>query len=174
MKTKLVISLVMALLLVALMPATVLAAKPVPFTASGAATYIELGGSVFPAGDSGRWVVTSRYLKGYLASGIPGTFTLTYKANVDSMQAGNLHGTLKMDDGSYTFNVNAKVQPLEVVWFEPYQTYLPKLTMGGHWNFLDGAKGEGKFGAWLIFIPQGEHVGSVVASGFDVTGQWQP
>ena len=169
-KKLLLISLVLALVLITATPTTAMAAKPTDFNASGAITYIELGGSVFPAGDSGRWRVVSRYLEGTFLPGgdINGDFTFTYKANVDSTQAGNLHGTLEVE--SYLLKVNGKVQPLEI---DPIYG-LPKLTISGRWTFTDGARGQGDFDASLIFIPSGEHVGMVVAGAFDMTGKWQP
>jgi len=171
-KKLLFISLALVLVLGALIPAVALAAKPVEFNASGNITYIELGGSVFPAGESGRWVVASRYLDGTFLSGdVNGDFTLTYKANVDSEQAGNLHGLLEV--GAYTLRVNGTIEPLEMVYFEPWDTYLPMLTISGHWTFIEGAQGQGDFDAWLIFIPFGEHVGMVVAGEFTMTGKWQ-
>lgn len=169
--------LVLALVLTTFVPAAAMAAKPVDFGASGIITYIELGGSVFPAGDSDRWRVASRYLEGTFLPGgdINGDFTLAYKANVDSTQAGNLHGTITVvGEDSYVLKVNGKIEPLEIVWFEPLGTYLPKLTISGHWTFTDGARGQGDFDASLIFIPSGEHVGMVVAGAFDMTGKWQP
>jgi len=172
-KRPLFISLVLILVLTALTSAAVVAAKPAEFNASGVVTYIELGGSVFPAGDSGRWVVASRYLEGiFFGPDITGLFKLTYKANVTSLQAGNLHGTL--ETGAYTLNVNGTIEPLEIVFYEPWQIYLPKLTISGHWTCIKGAHGQGNFNASLIFIPSGEHVGVVVDGPFTMTGKWQP
>ncbi len=175
MKKRLFISVVLALVLTVLGSVPVLAAKPADFSASGTITGISPG-DVFPAGESGRWVVAERELTGTFPDGedISGDFTLTYKANVElATQAGNLHGELAMDDGSYVLKVNGKIEPLEFVWFEPFNTYLPKLTINGRWTFTDGAQGQGDFNAWLIFIPTPEgHVGFIAASGFDLTGKW--
>ena len=155
------------------MPAVALAAKPASFAASGTITYISPG-TVFPAGESGRWRVVERELSGTFLSGdINGNFTMAYKANVElSTQAGNLHGTLEA--GPCILKLNGKIQPLEIVP-TPLGIDLPKLTINGHWTFTDGARGQGDFEAWAIFIPTPEgHVGTIVASAFNLTGKWQP
>lgn len=167
------ISLALALVLATLMPGTALAAKPASFGASGIITYISPGTAV-PAGESGRWVVVERELGGAFLSGdISGNFTMAYKANVElSTQAGNLHGTL--ETGSYILKMNGKIQPLEMVP-TPLGIDLPKLTINGRWTSIDGTQGQGNFEAWVIFIPTPEgHVGSIIASAFDLTGKWQP
>ena len=167
------ISLALALVLITLIPAAALAAKPASFGAGGIVTYISPG-TVFPAGESGRWVVVERELGGtFLSGNIGGAFTMTYKANVElSTQAGNLHGTLK--SGPYVLKLNGKIQPLEMVP-TPFGIDLPKLTIKGHWTFANGVQGEGSFDTWVIFIPTPEgHVGSIVASGINLTGKWQP
>lgn len=171
MKKRLFISVVLALVLTALGSAPVLAAKPADFEASG-----EIGsitpGDVFPAGNSGRWRVIERQITGTLAGDINGDFTLTYKANVElATQAGNLHGTLEV--GSYVLKVNGKIEPLQMVptllGFD-----LPMLTIKGRWTAIEGARGQGDFDAWVIFIPTPEgHVGQILASSFTLTGQWQ-
>ncbi len=167
------ISLALALVLATLIPGTALAAKPASFGASGIITYISAG-TVVPAGESGRWVVVERELGGTFLSGdISGNFTMAYKANVElSTQAGNLHGTL--ETGSYILKMNGKIQPLEMVP-TPLGIDLPKLTINGRWTSIDGTQGQGNFEAWVIFIPTPEgHVGSIIASAFDLTGKWQP
>jgi len=167
------ISLTLALVLTTLMPSAAVAAKPASFGASGIITYISPG-TVFPAGESGRWVVVERELSGTFLSGdIDGDFTMTYKANVElSTQAGNLHGTL--ETGPYVLKLNGKIQPLEMVP-TPLGIELPKLTIYGRWTFTDGARGQGNFEAWVIFIPTPEgHVQSIVASALNLTGKWQP
>jgi len=181
-KRLLFISLALALVLTILVPATALAAKPVPLEASGTINYISPG-AVFPAGNSDRWRVAERELTGELSGDISGDFTMTYKANVESVvtQAGNLHGTLEA--GDYVLKVNGKIQPLEFVgWYIPpgtpgYPDGVPylKITISGHWAFTEGARGQGEFDAWVIFIPTSEgHVGYIVNSAFDLSGQWQP
>ncbi len=174
MKKKLLfVSLALALVLTTLIPAAALAAKPVSFDASGIVTYISPG-TVFPAGESGRWVVIERQLNGtFLSGNINGDFTMTYQANVElSTQAGNLHGTLKA--GSHVLKLNGNIQPLEMIP-TPFGIDLPKLTISGRWTFTNGAQGGGEFDTWVIFIPTPEgHVGSIVASGLNLTGNWQP
>ena len=172
MKRKaLLISLALALMLLALAPATALAAKPQTFHADGEIMYISPG-EVLPAGESGRWRVIERELRGELLSGdISGPFTMTYKANVElSTQAGNLHGTL--ETGDYTFRVNGKIQPFEIVPIAP-GIYLPKLTINGNWTLGDGARGQGEFYEWFIFVPDAYgHVAYIVASSFTMDGKW--
>ena len=167
------ISLALALVLTLLMPGTALAAKPSSFASTGIVTYI-LPGTVVPAGESDRWIVVERELGGAFLSGdISGNFTMVYKADVElSTQAGNLQGTVEAEP--YAFKVNGNIQPLEMVP-TPLGIDLPKLTINGRWMFTDGARGEGSFDAWVIFIPTPEgHVGSIVASTFSLTGRWQP
>lgn len=182
MKRKLwYVSLALALVLTTFMPISALAAKPVPFDASGTITYISPG-TVFPAGKSDRWVVVERELVGEFLSGdISGEFTMTYKANVESMQtqAGNFHGTLTVSERSYVLNVNGKSESLEVLqWMEyppgsgNWVPVLMKLAINGHWTFTDGARGQGSFDGWAIFIPTPEgHVGTIVVSSFTMTGK---
>ncbi len=182
MKRKLLlISLFLTLVLTALTPMAALAAPPVHFSASGNITYISpsLLSEISPAGKSGRWVVHERELGGSISGDISGDFVLTYKANVDESQAGSLVGTLTVDDGSSIIKVRGKSQPLEIIYFEAFQTYLPKLTINGSWTFTNGAVGNGNFDAWFIFIPEVDaagnvHVGQIVASALELTGKWQP
>jgi len=176
-KRLLLINLVLVLVMMVLAPAAALAAKPQPFYAGGNIAYITPG-DVMPAGNSGRWRVIERELGGALlpeVAGIPtdvaGPFTLTYKANVElATQAGNLHGTLEA--GDYTCRVNGKIEPLEFVEMFP-GVYLPKLSINGHWTFTGGAKGNGNFDAWVIFIPDAcGHIESIIASSFTMDGGW--
>lgn len=167
------VSLALVLMLMALAP-TALAAKPQPFYAAGVITGIEdtvIGDNAFPAGDSGRWRVVDRQIEGELLSGdITGSFLMTYKADVELVtQAGNLHGTL--ETGGYTFRVNGKIQPLEMVP-SPLGVDLPKLTISGHWSLVAGSgPGQGNFDAWVIFIPdEYGHVVAIVASSFVMDG----
>ena len=167
----LLISLVLVLILTALAPATALAAKPQSFYTAGEITYLSPG-EVLPAGESGRWRVIERELRGELLSeDISGPFTMTYKANVElATQAGNFHGTLEA--GEYSFRVNGKIQPLEIVPIAP-EVYLPKLTINGHWTLGDGARGQGEFYAWVVFVPDAYgHVAYIVASSFTMDGKW--
>lgn len=167
------ISLALALVLTTLMPTAATAAKPVSFSTSGIITYISPG-TVVSAGESGRWRVVERELSGAFLSGdINSNFTMDYKANIElSTQAGNLNGTLEA--GPYILKLNGKIQPLEMVP-TPFGIDLPKLTINGRWTFTEGVQGQGNFDAWVIFIPTPEgHVGSIIASAFNLTGQWQP
>ncbi len=181
-KRLLFINLALALALTTLTPATALAAKPVSFSASGEITGIS-GGTVLPAGKfgdtdsaSGRWRVVERDLSGTFLPGedISGDFTLTYKANVElATQAGNLHGTLVA--GGNVLKVDGKIAPLGFVWFEPFSTYLPKLTISGRWTSIEGVQGNGDFSAWATFVPTPDgHVDFIVDSAIDLTGKWQP
>lgn len=169
-KRLLIISLILAMLLAALTPATALAAKPLPFNAAGTISGISPG-DVAPAGESGRWRVIERKLTGNLSGDFSGPFTMTYKANVElATQAGNFQGTLEV--GSSVLRVNGKIQPLEMVPFGP-GTYLPKLTIKGHWTSINGSRGQGDFIGWFIFVPTPQgHVAVIVASSFIMTGWW--
>ena len=173
------ISLVLVSLLTALMPTAALAKAPTSFSASGTVTGIN-DGSVFPAGNSGRYVVASRTITGTLAGDITGDFTLDYKANVElATQAGNLHGTLQA--GAQVLEVNGTIEPLQFVgWLVPpgvhplYPDGIPlyQLDINGHWTAVRGGKGNGDFKATVIFIPTPDgHVYSIVASAFIMTGQ---
>ena len=175
----LLITLALVLMLMALAPATALAAKPQSFNAAGVIDEIEatvIGENVFPAGNSGRWRVVGREIGGELSGDVNGRFSMTYKANIESTetQAGSLHGTL--DVGEYSFKVNGKIRPLEIVdivWIDP-ETYYPilKLTIDGHWS-LPGGPGNGEFYGWVIFIPdENGHVAFIEASSFSMTGKW--
>lgn len=166
------ISLILALVLTAFIPVPTLAAKPKPFAATGTIDYIS-SGTVFPAGASVRWVVAERELTGTLSGDLNGQFTMTYKANVESMdsQAGNFHGMLLV--GPYILKINGSSEPLEFVgWYAP-EVPIYKLIIGGHWTFTNGAHGQGNFDGYAIFIPTPEgHVGYILGSSFNLTGQW--
>ncbi len=160
------------LVLSMLMPATALAAKPVPLEASGIVTSMS-SGTVFPAGESGRWVVVERELGGtFLTGDMSGDFTLTYQANVElSTQAGNLHGTL--ETGSSVLKLSGAIQPLEMVP-TPFGFDLPKLTINGRWASTNGMQAKGNFDAWVIFIPTPDgHVAQIVDSAINLSGNWQ-
>lgn len=168
------ISLAIALILTALMPAAAMAAKPQPFYAAGAITGIEdtvIGDNAFPAGESGRWRVVDREITGQLSGDVSGDFVMNYRANVElATQAGNLHGDLVA--GSAGFKVNGKIQPLEMVP-TPLGIDLPKLTITGHWNLDGKGPGNGDFEAWVIFIPdEYGHVVMIIASSFIMEGKW--
>ena len=167
-RRSLIISLVLAVLLTVTLVTPALAAKPVPFAAAGTITYITPG-DVFPAGNSGRFVVAERELGGSIAGSINGDFALTYKANVElATQAGALHGTLYA--GGYEFKVNGQIEPIVLVPVGEY--LLPMLVINGKWSFK-GTQGNGDFGAYVVFIPTPDgHVGWIVDSGFAMTGKW--
>ena len=179
MKRKtLLIGLTLALLSILVMPVSALAAQPVAFSASGTISSISTG-DVLAAGKSGRWVVQERELCGSLSGDINGDFVLTYKANVDENQAGNLAGELMVGQDAYIMRLNGKSQPMDFVWFEAFGIYLPRLSINGHWALTEGTKGEGDFEAWFVFVPyideQGNvHVGQIVGSAIILSGNWQP
>jgi hypothetical protein len=183
-KKLLFIGLVTMLVLAFSMPSAALAKAPAAINAGGVITSID-DGTVFPAGNSGRYVVAARTITGTLAGDISGDFTLNYKANVElATQAGNLHGTLVA--GSQVLEVNGNIQPLQayagnlytflgvftVPGFGPLPFYyvpgvgatpLFDLEISGHWTATSGAKGNGNFTASVIFIPTADgHVAFVV------------
>ena len=177
MKTRsLFIGLMLALTLTFAMSTKVQASKPVEFNANGTIASISNppDAAVIPAGNSSRWVVLERDIDGSISGDINGDFILTYKANVNALQAGILHGMLNVGEGSYAIEMNGKSQPIEIVWYEPFQTYLPRINMSGHWNFISGARGQGEFNAWFIFIPTPDgHIALIVDSDITLTGTWQ-
>jgi len=169
-KKILFISLALVIALTVFMPAPALAAKPVPFYASGIITAIS-DGTVKPAGDSGRFVVVTRDIEVVLNGDIgqPNIhYAFSYKANVElATQAGNLHGTLLVD--GKTLNINGKIG----VGMTPLGIH--GLIIDGHWNFTDGAKGEGDLAVWALPITDKYgHVLYIPYSSFTLTGQWQP
>lgn len=177
------ISLALAVVATASIWAAALAAKPVPFSASGTVDNIS-DGDVFPAGESGRWVVAERELTGTLSGDINGEFTMTYKANVElETQAGRLHGTLEV--GSHVIKVNGEVEPLTQVgviyWEVEPDVWMDmpklKLTLGGHFTFINGAQGNGEFDADVVFVPTLDgHVDAVLSdeSAINMSGNWEP
>jgi len=176
---RVVLALFLSLALLLTIPGTALGqgqgkGKPQSLAATGTIDSISPG-NVLPAGESGRWRVVERELDGELYEGdISGDFHMAYKANVElETQAGNLHGTLKI--GEYVLKVNGKIEPLEFEgWLEP-GIPLYKLTISGHWTFIEGATGQGTFDAWVIFIPTPEgHIYAITSSSFTLDGKWQP
>ena len=170
------ISLTLVIVLMGIVPAPALAAKPVSFFAAGWINDITPG-NVVAAGDSGRYRVIERELSGYLNGSIQADFTMTYKANVElETQAGNFHGIVTA--GPYILKVNGKIEPLEFVAVGPY--FLPKLTFNGHGTFTEGAQGQGEIHGWAVFIPTGPedpegpgHVKQILYSSFTLSGEWQ-
>ena len=177
------ISLALAVLTTTSLGAAALAANSVPFSASGTVSTIS-DGDVFPAGESGRWVVAERELTGTLSGDINGDFTMTYKANVElETQVGRLHGTLEV--GSYLLKVNGEIESctqVGVIYWEVAPGYwmdMPKLklTLNGHFTFTKGAQGNGDFDAEVVFVPTLDgHVDTVFPdeSAINMTGKWQP
>lgn len=195
MKKKVVLILLTLVLVLAFsMPTVALAKAPVALNANGVIASIDEG-TVFPAGNSGRYVVASRTILGTLTGDINGDFTLNYKANVElATQAGNLHGTLQT--ASTSLEVNGTIQPLQLYYGNIYYFYgwyyssnfgwvrlyyvpdvgvvpLFYLEINGHWTALDGAKGNGDFTASVIFVPTPDgHVAFVVpGSQLTMTGK---
>jgi hypothetical protein len=177
-KRLLFISLTLALVLTTLMPGVTLAAKPAPvsFSTSGTISGISPG-KVLPAGATGKWVVVERQIVGELSGDINGAFTMNYHAMVESIftQAGDFHGWLTVGEDSYVLQVKGTIEPLEIVYYEPWATFLPKLTINGTWKLTQGEHGSGDFNAWVIFVPTPDgHVGFIPDSNFNLTGEWQP
>lgn len=184
MKMRIIIGVVVALLLVSLMPGTVLAAKPVDFNAGGQVLGITEG-DVHPAGESGRWVVAERDMFGFLGGSINGFFDLTYKANIESVetQAGTMHGKMVVTDDMdnptnvlYVLNLNGKSKSDGFVGVGEDGYYNFQLTISGHWNFLDGARGTGTFNVVVVYFTDmyGHVLGVRENSSISATGQWQP
>jgi hypothetical protein len=166
-----------ALAIVALLPSTVLAAKPLPFSASGHIMGIETEPPfcvVKPAGESGRWVIVTRQIKGTVSGDISGDFILDYSGNVDAFQVGNIHGTISI--GQYTLKMDSKtLNPIPIGYYQGL--LIVQLSISGHWSLIQGAKGQGDVDATLYFLTDGTHVLSIypdVESPFSLTGQWQP
>lgn len=188
MKKKIIIlGLVLALTLVLVAPVPALAAKPADFGASGIITDVSQG-DIFPAGNSGRWVVDERQMFGTIEGDVNGDFILTYAANVElETQAGSFHGTLEIN--SLLFKVRGKSQlvgPCSYYGivdtpYGPVPTNICTLETSGGWTLIQGAKGTGDYyGLATVLIatdcPLEGHIVYVVpgASGFEMTGQWKP
>ena len=181
------VGLVLTLALVLVAPAPALAAKPVGFTASGIISEV-LPGDIFPAGQSGRWVVDERQMSGIILGDINGEFTLTYSANVNlETQAGSFHGTIEVD--SLLINVIGKSQlvgdsypgPTIPTPFGPTSTTVRALETTGSWAFISGSMGNGDYyGVTVVLIAAaGLLEGHILAidpdnSGFSMTGKWKP
>jgi len=192
-KRILCIILVASLVLSVVMPATALAAKGKAFDdfeATGVITDIT-SGDVFPAGNSGRWRVSERTVSGpFIGGDLAGaSFTMTYKANVDSEQAGTFHGELV--SGEVVFKVRGKSEMgSEVLGVYDYfpvlvpnpeydpddPTSLPYIVDGlvpvvffalntsGGWTLVEGAKGNGTYeGTTIVAIgTEGDFAGHIV------------
>ncbi|MBI2869527.1 MAG: hypothetical protein HYX96_06860 [Chloroflexi bacterium] len=179
MKVRLVSVLLVTLALALLVPAPALAAKPVisakPVATEFAATATIdaiTPGDVSPLGNTGNWLVRNREIQGEIAGSINGAFTITYKGIFElATQAGTFSGSF--ESGAYRMQIAGVSAPLQIVWVEEFQTYLPMLQISGQW-LLPQQQGYGEFNGWAIFIPVDGHVGAIVASSLGVTGVWKP
>ncbi|MBI4268069.1 MAG: hypothetical protein HY662_04710 [Chloroflexi bacterium] len=163
----------LALVLTALSPTAVLAAKPAPFFATGIVTGMTPGNLIVPAGNSGNWRVGEREVSGIFlpvpGAAIAGPFAFTYDGVFDlATQSGNFHGTLAA--GPNKFSVNGKVEP---AGYAPDGSMLVKLT--GHWTGHAGIKGVGTFEGvpFLIIDPVTGHVVGMTLA-VTMTGSYQP
>ena len=188
MKKKiLMVGLVLALALGVVAPVPALAAKPADFGASGVITDVSQG-DIFPAGNSGRWIVDERQMFGTISGDVNGEFILTYAANVElETQAGSFHGTLEI--GSLLVQVRGKSQLIgprhpgpEIP--TPYgltPTIIRVLETTGGWTFGKGGTGNGDYyGLTVVLIaaagPLEGHILTIDPdnSYFTMTGQWKP
>ncbi len=170
-----IIGMVLALVMAVIPSTAALAAAPESFNAFGTISPNISFGNPAALGDSGRWLVPERSVSGTLNSGsITGDFTMVYAANVDTYQAGSIHGTITASD--YTIRVNGTSNALEFVpveIFPGYSVNLPMISVSGNWNFASGAKGNGTLQAVIVFIPYVDPVtgqmdgASSCASGLD-------
>ncbi len=191
MKKILILGLVLALALALAMPTAAMASAPpssspdcVPgktattFLATGLPTSIDEG-KVKPLGDSGKWLVKDRHLKGTFipGSGISGNFCLTYGGIFKiSDQSGNLVGTLTA--GKVTCAVVGETQPVVPI-DNPYADstsptgyVLPCLMQAsGHWTGVKNLKANGDFNAYIVLAVQFDvttmttgHVNAVLSS----------
>jgi len=180
-KKLLYIGLTACLVLAALTPGTALAKKGggfEEFYATGEISGIDPG-TVKPAGNSGRWVVSERAV---IVQFTDGTGTMTYAANVPiETQAGSFHGQL--EKGDLVFRVQGKSEPITYRYDipsglpEPYPPSLPvyRLEFSGSWTLVSGGQGNGTFSGWADFVPTPEgHVGLILDSAFTMTGKWKP
>ena len=195
MKRKLLcIILAACLVLSVVMPATALAAKGKAFDdfgATGLITFID-DGIVKPAGQSDRWIVSERIVVGEFLPfnsledpmSVTGPFTMTYKTNVDSEQAGTFHGELV--SGELVFKVRGKSEMGDVVLgayeFFPVLVLNPPgsdppydfiecvpviflaLNTSGGWTLIEGAKGNGTYeGTTIVAIgTEGDYANHIV------------
>lgn len=169
MKKKFWLSTILGILLAIMVPATAMAAT-VPMSASGVITSIsETYGK--PAGGSGNYLVLDRYIYGAFTSGdILGDFTLNYRGTIDiATQSGPITG--KLTTGSYKFNVDGHVQPVQ--WTPADGGYIGKSVTTGNWTDPNGS-GSGTYTAEVYFVPTPDgHVASVLpGSIFSMSGKW--
>ncbi|MFH1003663.1 MAG: response regulator, partial [Chloroflexota bacterium] len=152
-----------------------------PFHSVGSITQISRG-EVQPIHETHRWRVTRRVVCGHLEGDISGDYTITYSADIDSLetQSGTLSGVLAVAGGSYALDIEGRIQPLEVLKAAElppksghYVPILARLTIKGYWTFTTGLWGRGSFDAVVNFIPTPDgHVGRVVDSEFIMAGQF--
>jgi hypothetical protein len=176
------------LVLVSMMPATAVLAKPATqVVASGYVAGIDLTTeeNVVPIGDWG-WRVTNRSLVGtLLGPEISDDFIFTYNAIVDLTQKGSLYGTLSTSE--YTLSVYGKSDSYYFIgWFlepglspdYPYGIPILGLDVHGSWVATSGATGGGQFAASLTFIPSadGAHIEVIdpYNSPITLTGKFTP
>ena len=193
MKRKLLcIILAASLILSVVMPGTALAAKGKAFDyfeANGLVTGIDPG-TVKPAGQSGRWIVSERQIEVYMWGNLNGLFTLTYKANVDSEQTGTFHGELVA--GELVFKVRGKSElgtstgggtimlpnpelPGEEI--EVTVAFFP-LSTTGKWTLIEGAQGNGDYDTDIDVVialdgPYMGHIVDITGSKVLMTGKWK-
>jgi hypothetical protein len=194
MKKKLLcVMLAASLVLSVVIPGTALAAKGKAFDdfeATGEITEIDEG-TVFPAGNSGRWRVTERHILGVFTAGdIAGaSYVMTYKANVDSEQTGTFHGELRVDELGLSFKVRGKSEMGDEVMgsYDFFPVLVPNpdypdtspdpyivaglvpvvfraLNTSGGWTLVEGAKGNGIYeGTTIVAIgTEGDQAGHIV------------
>jgi hypothetical protein len=166
-----------------LFAAPAFAGPPKPFSVSGAISKIEEG-DVKPAGQSGRFIVRDRHIKGTFAGHISGDFTITYDTNVPlATQSGSIHA--RMVAGVYEANMtlasSTGLTPVECetpngatcIAIPEGGNFVPGLLLNGRMNFLSGAKGTGNLTGWLIpILDEQGHVIEIAASLLTITGQW--
>ncbi len=186
-KKMLVLAITVIMLLTCIIPAPVLAASHTEVSATGV-VYGITEGTVYPAGESGRWRVVERDLFGAFVGGdILGGFQLHYKANIESTetQSGNMNGELYC--GAYTFKLNGKIADLYSLGEIEAVTdgngnivgygVVAYSNIDGVWTLKEGSKGNGTYAASVAMLldPVGGHVigFSPEKSSFSMEGKWK-
>ncbi len=174
------LSLFLALVVICsmVMSGTALAAPPQGKIVATGVVWGITPGTVASAGDSARWIVMERDVYGtFDGPEITGFFDFKYKANIESVdtQAGNLHGVLTAANGDVTLNMVGTNEALTFAgiiveagqYVAVYQSF-----MSGHWNYLTGGKGEGKFSGYTKFkVDTTGHVIGMIPAEFTLTGK---
>lgn len=168
------ILLAVGLALGAVVPTAALArGTRVSFSASGPVLTIDQG-TVFPAGDSGRFMVMERTVFGTLSGDLNGPFTFVYGSNVPLLtQSGPVHGRLSV--GTY----EAAVEGQSSLLVGPGIAIRPDggplavvvvLRVTGSLAFTSGAQGQGDFTATVTVAidPATGHILGVVPSGLPI------